>query len=293
MRFFIISFASIFILWGCESDLASPNATNSLAPQTEIVVDDTGLTLGNPSEAEDNVNFTSNYLIEKPQYTLSYNRARNTANWVAWHLDENHLGNTSRQNDFRPDATLPEGWYQVTSFDYSESGFDRGHLCPSADRSNSVGDNSATFLMSNIMPQAPDLNQGPWVELEIYCRDLVRQGNELYIITGVAGQGGVGNRGFKRSIDSNRHTGIAVPERFWKIILVLPEGENDLERITASTRVIAVDMPNDQDADTRLWSAYRVSVDQLERTTDYDFFSRLAIDLQNSLESKVDQESIN
>ncbi|MCV4784831.1 DNA/RNA non-specific endonuclease, partial [Escherichia coli] len=82
------------------------------------------------------------------------------------------------------DTSLPNGWYQVTSQDYSGSGYDRGHMCPSGDRTNSVENNSATFLMTNMVPQLAANNQGPWEDFESYCRTLASQGNELYIFSG-------------------------------------------------------------------------------------------------------------
>ena len=103
---------------------------------------------------------------------------------MSWHLSQPDLGSAPRQDDFRADASLSSGWYQVKPADYSGYGFDRGHNCPSADRTATSADNSATFLMSNMMPQAPQNNQQTWGNLEDYCRKLVGQGNELYIICG-------------------------------------------------------------------------------------------------------------
>ena len=148
--------------------------------------------MGNPSNAVVDVNQPNNYLLDKPQYAVGYSRDNGRPNWVSWHLDSTWLGSTPRQDDFRADTTLPAGWYQVQATDYSGSGFDRGHHTPSADRTNTVASNSATFLMSNMMPQSPDNNQGPWESLESYCRSLVSSGNELYIIAGGSGSGGTG-----------------------------------------------------------------------------------------------------
>ena len=61
--------------------------------------------------------------MEKPQYSLSYNRSKATANWVAWRLDSSWIGNTQRQNDFRPDPSLPADGISLDS-DYSGSGYD-------------------------------------------------------------------------------------------------------------------------------------------------------------------------
>ena len=144
---------------------------------------DNNMALGNPSNAVSSTSYPNNYLMTKTQYTLSYSNSKKTANWVSWHLSSSWLGSTPRQDDFRADNTLPSSWVKVAGTDYSGSGFDRGHMCPSADRTGSVTDNSATFLMTNMVPQAPNNNQVTWANLENYCRTLVNQGNELYIIS--------------------------------------------------------------------------------------------------------------
>ncbi|HEY9881909.1 MAG TPA: DNA/RNA non-specific endonuclease, partial [Leptolyngbyaceae cyanobacterium] len=160
----------------CESLPAQTPALDS--PGT--VSNSPHLVLGNPSNA--NATNPNNYLIERQQYALGYGRDRNLTNWVSWHLDASWLGNTERQDNFRADDALPKGFYQVTPDDYRSSGYDRGHLLPSADRTSNRKDSSATFLMTNIVPQAPNNNRGTWRELEEYERDLVYQyDRELYI----------------------------------------------------------------------------------------------------------------
>jgi endonuclease G len=245
--------------------------------------------MGNPSNAVVDINQPGNYLLDKPQYAVSYNRDLGRPNWVSWHLSSTWLGSAARQDDFRPDATLPVGWYQVLATDYSGSGFDRGHHCPSADRTNTVADNSATFLMSNMMPQSPDNNQGPWANLESYCRTLVSQGNELYIIAGGSGSGGTGSNGGTTFTVANGHVG--VPSQTWKIILVLPSASgNDVTRVTTSTRVIAILMPNTQGIRANDWKIYRVSVDQVESLTGYDFLSNVPVSIQSVIEASVDNQ---
>jgi endonuclease G len=59
--------------------------------------------------------------------------------------------------------------------DYTGSGYDRGHIAPSADRTRHEADNSATFLMSNRMAQVPEINKGVWSDLKEYCRRLVER----------------------------------------------------------------------------------------------------------------------
>jgi DNA/RNA endonuclease G (NUC1) len=247
------------------------------------------LVLGNPSNAVTDVNQPFNYLLPKPQYVVSYHRDRGIPNWVSWHLDSTWLGTAPRQDDFRPDPSLPEGWYRVTEFDYQGSGFDRGHHTPSADRTRTVADNSATFLMTNIMPQAPANNQGPWEELESYCRTLVNQGNELYIIAGGAGTGGSGsNGGITNTIAGGK---VTVPAVTWKVIVVIPNGDNDLQRVDKTTRTIAVIMPNRQDIGINTpWRNFRVSIRAVEALTGFDFLSNISRRRQLLIERRIDTQ---
>lgn len=247
---------------------------------------DAHLALGNPSKAGTN---EDNYLMNKTQYALSYNRARGTANWVAWHLSMAWKGDAVKATNFRSDDDLPEGWYKVKTSDYVNSGFDRGHLCPSDDRDGSVADNESTFLMTNIVPQSPNSNRETWVALETYCRKLVATGNELYIVAGVLGQGGSGsNGGTTKTLADGK---VIVPESLWKVIVILPIGDNDIDRINTGTRVIAIKIPNRQSIKSS-WGNYRISIDELENLTGYNFLSNLSSSIQKQLESQIDDGAI-
>lgn len=241
------------------------------------------LTMGNPSNAGSSY---SNLLLSKSQYAVSYNCYRGTPNWVSWQLNPSWLGSAPRQDDFRADTTLPSGCYRVSSSDYSGSGFDRGHMAPSADRTNTIANNSATFLMTNMIPQAPDNNQGVWANLENYCRDLVvNQGKELYIISGSYGTGGTGSNGTRTTIANGN---VTVPSRTWKVIVVLNRPNNGASSVTTSTRVIAVNIPNTQGVRNANWRNYRVSVDSIEVNTGYNLLSNVSTSIQSTIESRVD-----
>ena len=251
--------------------------------------DNDNLTMGNPSGATADVNFPDNYLLyRKGIHAIGYNRHDAKPNWVSWHLDDSNRGTADRQDDFRPDSLLPAGWYRVLATDYSGSGFDRGHNCPSADRTNSVRANSLTFLMSNMMPQAPNNNQKTWADLENYTRKFL-PGYEAYIIAGSYGVGGTGSAGYMEVVPSGK---VVVPKRTWKVIVLLPVGDNDLLRVNASTRIIAVDMPNDNSLSTD-WGSYRTSVRAIENATGYNLLSALPAAVQDAVETKVDNGPTN
>lgn len=255
-------------------------------PPVNYSLDDSHLLLGNPSAATTSVVQANNYLMDKGVYTLSYSRERGIANWVAWHLSASDLGSVGRQDDFREDVSLPLSWYQVSEDSYSSSGFDRGHSCPSGDRTSTYAANSTTFLMTNILPQAPNNNQQTWANLEDYSRSLVRQGNELFIFMGSYGVGGTGSKGRFEKIDNGR---VTVPAMIWKVIVVIPHGNNDLARVGNSTRVIAVNTPNINTTNSN-WKNYRTNVDAIEEATGYDLLSKLPENIQQVLEAKTDSQ---
>lgn len=233
--------------------------------------------LGNPSGATTSTANYANYLIQRGEYALSYNRDAGIPNWVSWHLDSTDIGSADRCDCFSPDTSLPSGWYRVTTSNYTGSGYDRGHMAPSGDRTSSDAHNQATFVMTNIIPQHADNNQGPWASLENYARSLATAGSELYIISG-----GTGSKG---TIASGK---VKIPAYTWKVIVVLTKGSNDLSRITTSTRVIAVLMPNTSGIRSNTWQSYRTTVDKIESMTGYDFLSNVSTSIQSVIEAKTD-----
>ncbi len=169
-----------FTIVACGKETPAPPENSDSEPPISV-----HLTYGTPSDANDNN--LNDYLLLKPEFALSYNCSQGTPNWVSWKLDSSWLGNVERQDDFRPDSDLPSGCYKVRPNDYRGSGLDRGHLTPSGDRTNNETMNSATFVMSNMIPQAPENNREVWRELEEYSRELAREGKTLHIVAGGEG----------------------------------------------------------------------------------------------------------
>jgi DNA/RNA endonuclease G (NUC1) len=253
------------------------------------------MVMGNPSGAVTDVNLPLNYLMMKPQYALSYNNDKGTPNWTSWHLDSSWTtGVADRQNDFRSDDTLPPSFNHVSNdYQFAIYGFQRGHMCPSADRTSSVADNSATFLMTNMVPQAPGNNEGPWASLETYIRNqLSGTVNELYIISGGTGVGGTSSTGHWDSIIDTAGNTVTVPHVTWKVVMVLPNATgDDVSRVSTSTRTFAVIMPNDDNIRPDQWEKYLATVDQVEALSSYDFYSNVPTAVQDVIEARLDVEN--
>ncbi len=249
-----------------------PNAPVTNVEQAQEIY----LSPGNPSNATNNALNPDNYLMINNAYALSYNNSRGAANWVAWRITETDFGAAERQNDFRPDPNLPKTFTRITPADYTGSGFDRGHLCPSADRSSSPDANSATFYMTNMIPQTPDLNRNVWNDFETYSRDLVKRGNvDLYVVAGCYGDKGR----LKKKI--------VVPTNCWKMIIAVPPGA-DFSAVNETTHVTAVDMPNAPNLGKPNWRSFRTTVRAIEQRTNLNLLSNLPTNLQETLETRVD-----
>lgn len=242
---------------------------------------DIQLVLGNPSGATTSTGDKNNFLMVKKQFVLSYNDEKGGANWVTWHLQKSDIGTINR-GDFHVDKDLPAGFKRVTKADYNKTGFDRGHLCNSKDRTNNKTNNDATFNMTNILPQRPGNNQGPWRRLEDFSRTLARQGDEMYILAGAYG-----------SISTIAHGKVNIPKTFWKVIVVLPKGGGDLSRINADTRAIAVCMPNRNSIRPNDWRRYVTTIRNIESKTGFNFLSELSNDVQDAIENRKDSEARN
>ena len=233
------------------------------------------LPFGNPTNATADPSNADNYLIVRESAVISYNNSRGTANWVAWRTRARDLGESIPRSMFEPDPALPKGFRRIGYYDYSGSGYDRGHLLPSADRFGNREQNAETFYLSNIVPQAGDLNQFPWNDLESYARSLVRRGSELYTIAGVYGE-------------QERIKGkLTAPTNCWKVIVVFPRGQS-VDSITNITRVIAVDMPNIEGIADDRWQKYRTTVRAIEQNAGVDLFSTLPRELQDRIETRAD-----
>jgi endonuclease G len=233
------------------------------------------LALGAPTPCDG----PDDYLMIKSQYALSYNRDHNGPNWVSWELNASYFGGEPRHKGrFLSDESLPDGWYRVRHEDYTGSDYDRGHVVQSEERTRSHEDNAATFLLTNVLPQRHDLNAGPWLRLEEYSDTLARrEGRELFVTAG----------GIFGAHPSTIGHGLAVPDAFFKVVVVLDRGQG-VEAAGTSTRVIAVIMPNATGILDSPWGKYRTSVAEIEHRTGYHFFGRLAEPVRAALDARVD-----
>ncbi len=232
----------------------------------------------------------SEIFISRSQYIISYNKARRSPNWVAWSLDASQLGDSGRSKGFSEDQELEDflsksegGFHAVQGYEYKQSCYERGHQIPSADRTHSSEDNRFVFMMSNMVPQTPYLNQIIWNHLEQYTRQLVSsERKKAFIIDGPIYDENFGKIGPDRDIP--------IPSKEYKIIYLLNSNQSPAD-IDPASPAIAVIMPNTQkqgnpqvpyesdcsdnpgddgkDADD--WKQYTASISEIESKSDLRF----------------------
>lgn len=122
--------------------------------------------------------------LQRQSFVVWYHVERNIPIFVAWSLSHNDLGanRRPRSQTFLTDFGCPRP--RAKSSDYTRSGYQRGHLCPSADRSANDASMRATFIMSNVAPMTPRLNQMSWAQAEEYARIVARGGHRCQMVAG-------------------------------------------------------------------------------------------------------------
>lgn len=200
-------------------------------------------------------------------FRISFNAGNHTPNWVAWELLATETdGGYSRSNKFWTDFDV-EGC--PGSKDYTNSGFDRGHMCPAGDNKSTKEMMQESFVMTNICPQAGALNKRAWKKLEEQCREWARRDSALIIVCGPV----------YRDKDTKRlgETGVRVPSAFFKAIIA-PYVENP--------RGIGFIFPNMLSPGNMF--SYAMPIDKIEEITGFDFFHQLPDDIENTIESKIE-----
>jgi endonuclease G len=212
--------------------------------------------------------------LDDKNTNISFNCELGHANWVSWTVAVEDFGPAKRTKRFHEDSKLPKENCLVPKPDsLSGSGFDRGHMTPSADRTRDAEFNKTVFSMANIVPQAPQVNQKGWNDLEMLTRELVKQGSDAVVLSGTFG-----------TLGKIPTSGINIPEYTWKVVMLAPTGALKLSEST--TKVYAVLYKNALELAPVPLNDALVSVDELEAKIGMDVLSGLQDDLEARLEKK-------
>ena len=220
-------------------------------------------------------------LVKHSALILSFAPVYKQARWVAHIITPDVInGVVFRTNDFRPDTLVTSGtaveadyflsaMKPDSSLVYDGFGYDRGHLAPSADFRWSQKALSESYLYSNMSPQVADFNRGAWGDLEDAIRGYLYRNptTQLYVLSGPVLKPGLPV--IERSINK-----VSIPETYWKVIYD-----------PAKKEAIGFVMPNRKIEEPIL--KFAVSVDEVEKLTGLDFFSKVDPAIQQKMEAKA------
>lgn len=211
---------------------------------------------------------TPEQILKRTGYVASYNKTTLLPNWVAWHLTAERTEGSAKRSgvDFAEDTEVPEP--RATDWDYYNSGYDRGHMCPAADNKWSKKAMEESFLFTNMCPQNGNLNRGDWNEMEMACRKWAKKYGDLYIVCGP-----ILYKGKHKTIGKNK---VVVPEAFFKVVLRMGDDPQAIGFIYKNT---SGNRPKD---------SYVNTVDEVERITGIDFFPSLPDDVEKKVEAECD-----
>lgn len=169
----------------------------------------------------------SQQFVFHKNHILCYDRQRRIPLWVAEHITKENLkGSANRKHSkFLPDPAVPI-MFSARNEDYHKSGWSRGHMAPAGDNKYNQEAMSATFFLSNILPQNVDNNNGFWNRLEMYCRDLVAKFDHVWIISGPLFLSETSPHDGKKyvryeAIGTNE---VAVPTHLFKVVVTEADG---------------------------------------------------------------------
>lgn len=207
------------------------------------------------------------HIITRLAYTLSYNKNLRLPNWVAWHLTAAHTKGNFRRTEmkFVEDESVPRP--RATNWDYVQSGYDRGHMCPSGDNRWSEKAQQESFIYTNCCPQRHSLNSEEWEELESRCRHWANVYGDIYIVCGP-----MFTSKEHKTIGKNH---VAVPDAFFKVVLRLGK------------EPAALGFTYKNEGNTGAMSKHVCTVDWIEEMTGIDFFPAL----DDKTEKKVEAEA--
>lgn len=229
--------------------------------------------LAAPLAAEDNLKYgqpaCGGPVLDKKYFVVCYDAERKDPVWVGYALTKDAANTkvTSRQGSFKPDAAIPRG-QRAQNADYAGSGYDKGHMAPANDFSNSVAAMRSTFVLSNAVPQRHGVNAGMWRDLEASVHDLAAKRGTVWVVSGPVFAG-------KTAIRKIGPDKVSVPSHTYKVVLcVHSDGAKEMFGFV---------VPNVEKPAAKIGS-YTFSVNEVEKLTGLDFFSALPAAEQNRLE---------
>lgn len=209
-------------------------------------------------------------ILDRGEFVIGYSPKLRHPAWVAYHVPPNAKFPHDKRPGFHRDGEVPSS---PAAGDYAHTGYDRGHMAPNYAIETRFGKDAQkrTFAMTNVSPQSPSLNRGPWREMEHRIADLwTAKYGEIWVIVGAVS----GTTGSRETLSGST---IEVPEKFYMVIVA---------QTTEGVRALAVLMP--QRIGYGAFPVHNIlTIDKLEEITGFDFFPEMPGFLQDALEADL------
>ena len=231
-----------------------------------------------PKGGENNLIVVKNDDDYGVNYFLEWDCDKRAQRWTAYRMfKDNSVKTVERSGDdaWHEDETIPDEYRSVPE-DYKSSGFDRGHMCPSADRLQNKNMNRQTFCYSNMQPQYNSLNAFIWSDMEAKVRSWNRDSfrDTLYVVKG----GTIDGRDNVFDFLTHDDYGVLIPKYFFMAILCVKNGKYKALGFWIEHK------PSYSQTEQKSIKQYVVSVDELEQRTGIDFFCNLDSEIQDATE---------
>lgn len=230
--------------------------------------------MGVPKVVEQPASGNWSHILRNQGYMLEYSELLKNPLWVIYQVTEKKYESGKRPSGFTKD------WRSLASVahaDYTGSGYDRGHMAPNYVIATRFGRSAQkeTFLMTNITPQKPNLNQKSWQRLEeIVANDFNEWHGDFWVVTGPI---------FDENPKTLKNSSVPIPKAFYKI-LMKPAS------VDMPGKALAFIFPQNAKAKSSLMS-FVTTIDDVEKQTGIDFFHKLDDAMEDRLESSLTPEA--
>lgn len=214
------------------------------------------------------------HVLRNQGYMLEYSESLKNPLWVTYQVGDKKYKSGKRPSSFSKD------WRSIASVshdNYTHSGYDRGHMAPNYVIASRYGRTAQleTFLMTNISPQKPNLNQKSWQRLEeLVANDFSEWHGPFWVVTGPI---------FDENPPTLKHSNVPIPKAFYKI-LIKPSS------VDMPPKALAFIFPQNTKGNASLMSLV-TTIDDIQQQTGIDFFHKLDDEMETRLESNITPEA--
>lgn len=219
-------------------------------------------------------------------YATEWDTQKKSQRWSCYQLYKNiKTKNVERYysttNQYPRDPLLDDEYYFSTD-PFRGSGYDHGHICPSADRLGTSEANIQTFYLTNMQPMLDSwgddsngFNEGIWADMEAKVRSWDNDSfrDTLFVCKG-------GTIDDPQNILETRPNGLIVPKYYFMAVLCKYHKGTQVKYKAMAFYIEHKLYPTGSKL-----APFIINIHELEQKTDIDFFCNLPDDIEREVEN--------